>query len=71
MTKCTFYSLVNITFEHFFGECECVNKFPNEAITWLSQQNLHIALSEKSFLFGLYKDQENSANKLILMEIKY
>ena len=55
----------------FFWECECVGKFLNEAITWLSHHNIHIALDEKSFLFGIYKNQENDVNKLVLMEIKY
>ena len=46
-------------------------KILNEPTTLLSHHNIHIALDEKSFLFGLYKDQENDVNKLILMEIKY
>ena len=32
---------------------------------------MHIALDEKSFLFGIYKNEENDVNKLDLMEIKY
>ena len=52
----------------------CVNVLKNflyEAITWLSHHNIHIALDEKSFLFGVNKVQENDFNKLVLMEIKY
>ena len=70
-SRCTFCSLVDETIEHLFWEFECVGKFLNEAITWLSHHNIHIALDEKSFLFGVYKDQENDVNKLVMMEIKY
>ena len=30
-----------------------------------------ITLDEKSFLFGLFPDQESEVNKLVLMEMKY
>ena len=33
--------------------------------------NIHIHVEEKSFLFGLFKNQGNEVNKLVLMEIKY
>ena len=32
---------------------------------------MHIALDEKSFLFGVCKDQGNDVNKLVLMDTKY
>ena len=70
-SRCTFCSLVDETIEHLFWECECVGKFLNEAITWLSHHNIHIALDEKSFLFGVYKNQENDVYKLVMMAIKY
>ena len=37
--------------------------------TPICHHNKHIALDEKSFLFGVYKNQD--VNKLVLMEIKY
>ena len=55
----------------FFGSVNVLGKLLNEAITWLSHHNIHIALDEKSFLFGVYKNQENDVNKLVLIEIKY
>ena len=58
-SRCTFCSLVDETIEHLFWEYEYVRKFRNEAVTWLSHHNIHIALDEKSFLFGVYKNQEN------------
>ena len=57
--KCIFCSLVDKTIEHLLWECEYVNKFLKEAISLLSQQNLHIPLNKKAFLFGLDKDTEN------------
>ena len=33
--------------------------------------HIHVHLEEKSFLFGLFKNQDNEVNKLVLMEIKY
>ena len=71
-SRCTFCPLVGETIEYHFWECECVKKFLNEANTWLSHHiNIRIALDEKSFLFGVHKDQENGVNTLVLMAIKY
>ena len=39
--------------------------FLHEAINWLSGHNIHIHLEEKSFLFGLFKNQENEVNKKV------
>ena len=38
---------------------------------FLGIKSIQITLDEKSFLFGLLPDQENEANKLVLMEMKY
>lgn len=70
--KCTFCSQVDETIEHIFWECEYVNKFLMDVISWMGQQNLNVALNEKSFLFSLYNEKEiNNVHKLVLMEIKY
>lgn len=70
--KCTFCSQVDETIEHLFWECEYVNKFLMDVISWIGQQNLNVTLNEKSFLFSLYNDKEiNNVHKLVLMETKY
>ena len=43
----------------------------NEAISWLIQNDIHITLNEKSFIFQINPDQKSDINKLVLMEIKY
>ena len=45
--KCTFCSKADETIEHVVWECNCVKKFINVVITWLSQHNIHITLDEK------------------------
>ena len=45
-SMCTFCSIVDETIEHLFWECEYVNKFLKEAITWLSNKT-YILLSIK------------------------
>ena len=69
--KCSFCAISEETIEHLLWECNYVKDFLHEAINWLSEHNIHIPLEEKSFLFGLFKNQDNEVNKLVLMEIKY
>ena len=69
--KCSFCAISEETIEHLLWECNYVKDFLHEAINWLSEHNIHIHLEEKSFLFGLFKNQDNEVNKLVLMEIKY
>ena len=68
--KCTFCAEADETIEHLLWECDYVQKFINEVISWLSQQGIYIILDETSFLFGLLL-LEDDVNKLVLMEIKY
>ena len=69
--KCFFCSVSDETIEHLLWECNIVKGFLHETINWLSDHNIVINLDEKSFLFGISKNQENDVNKLVLMEIKY
>ena len=69
--KCTFCNKRDETIEHLLWECECVKRFLNESILWLSQHGIHITLNEKSVIFGIDPDQKSDINKLVLMEIKY
>ena len=43
----------------------------HDTISWLNDQNIHLDLNEKSFLFCFPGDQDNDVNKLVLMELKY
>ena len=69
--KCFFCSVSDETIEHLLWECNIVKGFLHETINWLSDHNIALNLDEKSFLFGISKNQENNINKLVLMEIKY
>ena len=52
-------------------ECECVNQFLNETISWFIQHGKHITLNEKSFIFDIDPDQNSDINKLVLMKVQY
>ena len=69
--KCSFCAQADETIEHLLWECEYIQKFLQEVISWLSDQMIYLDLDEKSFLFGIFKNQENDVNKLVVMEIKY
>ena len=49
--KCSFCSQEDETIEHLLWECEHVQKFLHDTISWLNDQNIHLDLNEKSFLF--------------------
>ena len=40
--KCTFCAEADETIEHLLWECDYVQKFINEVISWLSQQGIYI-----------------------------
>ena len=69
--QCFFCSVSDETIEHLLWECNIVKGFLHETTNWLSDHNIALNLDEKSFLFGISKNQENDINKLVLMKIKY
>ena len=68
---CTFCNKTDKTIEHLLLECECVKRFLNKTISWLIQHGIHMTLNDKSFIFGIDRDQKRDINKLVLMEITY